>query len=387
MVLNEYDEWLMERALELAELASGLASPNPSVGCVLACGEDVLGEGAHVYDNFDHAEIVALKQAAVMGRGVRGATAYVTLEPCSHHGRTGPCADALVKAGIARCVVATVDPNPAVRGGGLAKLRAAGVEVVLAKPASLVAMRARWLNDAFAHFIQTRRPMVTLKAALSVDGRLAPPAKTRVAKEPFWLTGEAAREDVQVLRHTADAIVTGIGTVLADDPVMNDRSELERRRPLLRVVLDSELRTPLDSKLMASAGDDVLIVGAEKVSRAREMELRAFGADVVRLPWKDGRLDLRALLSELAARDVTGVLVEAGSAVNGSFLREDLVDKVVLYFAESELGVDALPFAEGFVSPYVLQQRLVQVTRVALPHGDAEDVRISGYLRDPWSGV
>ncbi|MES2391664.1 MAG: bifunctional diaminohydroxyphosphoribosylaminopyrimidine deaminase/5-amino-6-(5-phosphoribosylamino)uracil reductase RibD [Acidobacteriota bacterium] len=387
MGLVKNDLKWMERALELAELAKGMASPNPTVGCVVAKGNVVLGEGAHLYEKFDHAEIVALKQASLMDRDVLGATAYVTLEPCSHHGRTGPCADALIMAGIERCVVATVDPNPAVRGKGLEKLRAAGVEVVLLEAESDVAERARALNDPFARFIQVHRPLVTLKAAVSVDGMIAPPPSARKRRAPFWLSGEAAREDVQLLRHAADVIVSGVGTVLADDPLMTDRSGLDRRRPLLRVVLDSNLRTPLDSELMASAAEDLMIVTSTTASRARETELRTFGAEVLRLPAVDRRLDLPALLEEFAERDLTSVLVEAGSAVNGAFLREDLVDKVVLYYAEAELGLDAVPFAEGLPSPYVVQERLVRAQRSVLPHGEAEDVRISGYLRDPWIGI
>jgi diaminohydroxyphosphoribosylaminopyrimidine deaminase/5-amino-6-(5-phosphoribosylamino)uracil reductase len=387
MRLAEQDLKWMERALELAELVRGMASPNPTVGCVIARGDVVLGEGGHLYEKFDHAEIVALKQASLLGREVVGATAYVTLEPCSHHGRTGPCADALIAAGIERCVVATVDPNPAVRLRGLGKLRAAGVHVVLLEAETAMAQRARALNDAFARFIQAHRPLVTLKAAVSVDGMLAPAAGKRKRRAPFWLTGEAAREDVQLLRHAADVIVCGVGTVLADDPLMTDRSGLDRRRPLLRVVLDSELRTPLDSEMMASAAEDLMIVASTTASRARETELRTFGAEVLRLPAVDGRVDLKLLLEELAERDLTSVLAEAGSAVNGAFLREDLVDKVVLYFAEAELGLGAVPFAEGLPSPFVLQERLLRLQRSVLPHGEAEDVRISGYLREPWSDV
>jgi diaminohydroxyphosphoribosylaminopyrimidine deaminase/5-amino-6-(5-phosphoribosylamino)uracil reductase len=246
------DQRLLSRALELARSAVGLASPNPTVGCVLAHGERILGEGSHHFDARDHAEIAALKQAASLGHDVHGTTAYITLEPCAHHGRTGPCADALIAAKVSRCVVATVDPNPLVRGKGLAKLHSAGVEVDLADPASALAVEARRLNDAFAFSIQENRPFVTLKAALSVDGKLAPPHSARTAVAPHWITGEAARADAQQLRHANDAILTGIGTVLADNPSLTDRTGLPRRRRLLRVVLDSELRTPLDSKLVTA---------------------------------------------------------------------------------------------------------------------------------------
>jgi diaminohydroxyphosphoribosylaminopyrimidine deaminase/5-amino-6-(5-phosphoribosylamino)uracil reductase len=382
------DNERLERALELARAAAGLAAPNPAVGCVLVGADGrLLGEGAHVYAQRDHAEIVALKQAAALGNDVRGATAYVTLEPCSHQGRTGPCADALVAAGVARCVVATVDPNPLVRGSGLAKLRAGGVVVEVAEGA--IAWAARRLNDAFAAWIQRRRPFVTLKAAVSVDGMIAPPASARAEVAPHWITGSAARADAQALRFGAQAIVTGIGTVLADDPLLTDRTGLPRE-PLLRVVLDSALRIPLASKLVRSAKGDVLVVASWEASVEREAALRAAGVDVVRVGGEGGRLDLVEVLKMLGERGKISVLVEAGSAVNGAFLRADLVDRVVLYYAECELGLEALPFAAGFASPYAVQERLTSVERVGFVSDvmvGAEDVRVSGYLHDPWSRV
>jgi len=384
MCLLPTDERLLSRALDLAGQAIGLASPNPTVGCVIARNEVLIGEGAHHYDAFDHAEIVALKQAAAHGEPTLGATAYVTLEPCSHHGRTGPCADALVAAGIARCVVATVDPNPLVSGKGIARLRAAEVDVLIADPGSMFAQRARRLNDAFAFSIQHGRPLVTLKAALSVDGMLAPVPSLRSSIAPHWLTGEAARADVQQMRHAADAIVTGIGTVLADDPSLTDRTAMPRRRSLLRVILDSDLRTPLDAKLVASAANDVLIVCAPQAPPEREASLRACGVEIHRL---SNRLDASAVLAALHTRNIRSVLLEAGSAVNGSFLRANLVDKLALYYSESELGIHAIPFAQGFSSPYLLQQQLQHSERATFPHGSAEDIRIAGYLHDPWSGL
>jgi diaminohydroxyphosphoribosylaminopyrimidine deaminase/5-amino-6-(5-phosphoribosylamino)uracil reductase len=393
MPLTHHDERLLARALHLAREALGLASPNPTVGCVLAHGETILGEGAHHYDERDHAEIVALKQAASLGHNVHGATAYVTLEPCAHHGRTGPCADALAAAGISRCVVTTVDPNPLVRGQGLEKLHSAGVEIDLADPASEIAQSARRLNDAFAFSILNVRPFVTLKAALSVDGKLAPPDSARTALSvdgkpaPHWITGSASRADAQSLRHGNDAILTGIGTVLADNPSLTDRTGLARRRPLLRVVLDTELRTPLDSTLVTTAANDLLLVCATGAQAEREAALTARGAEVLRLPALEGRLDLAVLFAALSKRRILSVLVEAGSALNGSLLRADLVDALVLYYAEQELGLDGLPFAIGFTSPYDLQQSLTSVTRATFPHGEGEDVRIAGYLHDPWTEV
>jgi diaminohydroxyphosphoribosylaminopyrimidine deaminase/5-amino-6-(5-phosphoribosylamino)uracil reductase len=382
----------LERALALATEAAGFAAPNPAVGCVLTTADRcVLGEGAHRYAERDHAEIVALKQAATRGEAVRGAvhgaTAYVTLEPCSHTGRTGPCADALIAAGIARVVIATLDANPVVRGNGVAKLRQAGVDVCLA--AGEIAESARRLNDGFAMSITQQRPFVTLKAALSVDGRLAPPTHARSERAPVWLTGSAARTDVQQLRNAHTAILTGIGTVLADDPMLTDRTGLPRN-PLLRVVLDSTLQLPFTSNLVQSAQADLLVIAAEDASTEREAALRAAGADVVRVARQDGTLDLRAVVAVLHARGCISVLLEAGSALNGAFLRAGLVDRVVLYYSERELGVDALPFAKGLSSPYALELDLQRVERVAFESDitpGTQDVRVSGYLHDPWQGV
>ena len=385
MCILPQDRRFLSHALALATEAAAFASPNPTVGCVLTRDHDILGAGAHRYDARDHAEIVALKQAAAKGLSTRRATAYATLEPCSHHGRTGPCCDALIEAGIARCVVATVDPNPKVSGAGIARMVAAGIVVDVLSPHEELAQNARRLNDAFAFSIQRGRPFVTLKAALSVDGKLAPPPSRRSTVAPHWLTGEAARADVQQLRHESDAILTGIGTVLADDPLLTDRTGLPRRRNLLRVVLDSSLRTPLDSKLVQTAADGLLLVCQQNAPHDAETALRNAGAEVLRL--RDERVKLDRVLEVLAQRQILSVMVEAGAAVNGSFLSEGLVDKLVLYYSEAELGMEAMPFANGQASPYVLQQRLMHTTRQAFPHGDSEDIRIAGYMHDSWSNV
>ena len=389
------DRHFMLRALALARDTAALASPNPQVGCVLVRPSStpdpgpVLGEGAHRYANRDHAEIVALKQAAALGHSVLGATAYVTLEPCAHHGRTGPCAEALVRAGIARCVIATTDPNPLVSGGGVAILRNAGVDVALGPCQA----EARELNLAFAHSIQHRRPFVTLKAAISVDGFLSPPPHTRAVSAPHWLTGPLARAEVQQLRHNADAILTGIGTVLADDPALTDRTGLPRRRPLLRVILDPQLRTPLASQLVRWAREnrlpeaDLLLLCAEDprlASPERQRSLEAAAPNrlqILRVPaGPSGRLSLPPILELLAERQCLSLLLEAGSALNSAFLREDLVDHVALFFAPTELGAGAVPFASAGPSPYLLQQRLLQTTTREL----GPDVLVSGLLHDPW---
>ena len=392
MPLLRNDERFLYRALELATAAAAFASPNPAVGCVLTRGEDVLGEGAHRYDRRDHAEIAALGDAAARGQSAGGATAYVTLEPCSHHGRTGPCADALVAAGIARCVVATVDPNPVVSGSGLAKLQQAGVEVTVADPDSAVAIAARRLNDAFAFSVKHGRPFVTLKAAISSDGKLAPPPAMRTATAPHWLTGPAARADVQTLRHGSDAILTGIGTVLADDPELTDRTGLPRRRPLQRIVLDSELRTPLQSRLVRSAQNDLLLICTAEAAgpgfAERQAALRERGVEIVTLPASHEKADFFMLFGSLLhARDVRSVLVEAGPTLNGSLLRSNVVDRLILYKAPIFLGSEALPFATGEPDVISWEQQLSGVTRASFPHGAAADLRVTGYLHDPWQGV
>lgn len=368
----------MRRALDLARAGEGFASPNPTVGCVLVRAGAVLGEGAHRYDERDHAEIVALKDVATKAHEVSGATAYVTLEPCSHQGRTGPCADALIAAGVARVVVATVDPNPLVSGRGIARLRAAGVDVAV----GVCEPQARTLNDSFARWVQTGRPLVTLKAALSADGMLAPAAAVRVPGQTFWLTGSEARAEVQRMRHAADAVLTGIGTVLADDPLLTDRSGLARRRPLLRVVLDSGLRLPIDAKLVASAAHDLAVFCAEDASPDRAAALVDRGVEIVQVAAMGGRLDLVAVLQELGRRGVLGLLLECGSALNGAFLAAGLVDRVVLFYTPTELGLGAVPFAEGIGSPYRLEQDLNRLSRQEF----GVDVRVMGELHDVWPG-
>src|ERR1700760_5529 len=289
----------MQCALALAEQGVGLASPNPTVGCVLVRDGRIVGRGFHQYEYRDHAEVVALAQA---GEAARGATAYVTLEPCSHFGRTGPCSRALSNACVARVVVATSDPNPAVNGEGIAFLREAGIEVSV----GVMQAEARKLNDAFARFIRTRLPFVTLKAAVTLDGRIAP--REKAAGTPMWVTGDAARAEVQELRHGNDALLTGIGTVLADDPLLTDRSQRSRRRPLLRVVLDSQLKMPLKSRLLATAADDLLIV-TRSDDQARRRVLTERGARILQIDTQaEGGISLRALLARLGEQNITSVM-------------------------------------------------------------------------------
>ena len=392
MPFSDSDKVLMQRALEHARATLGLASPNPQVGCVIARDGEIVGEGAHRYDLRDHAEVVALRQA---GERARGATAYVTLEPCSHFGRTGPCANALRDSGVVRVVAATLDPNPRVAGGGMGILQHAGIVA----EHGLLEDEARAINDAFARFITSGMPLVTLKSALSVDGRLAPLPVHRPANAPFWLTGTAAREEVHSFRHANDAILTGIGTVLADDPLLTDRSGRPRRRRLLRVVLDTDCRIPLTSRLVESADEDLLILCAPNAPEAAKRALRQRGAEVQTVPLLHGarhgnaagRLDLTAALKLLGERDILSMLLEAGPGLNAAFLNAGLVDKAILFFAERELGDLSIPFADAANSPFALIERMERLDRCDFvgedPNGNRQiDACVRGVLRDPWKG-
>jgi diaminohydroxyphosphoribosylaminopyrimidine deaminase/5-amino-6-(5-phosphoribosylamino)uracil reductase len=360
------DEQHMRRALELAREGIGLASPNPCVGAVVLDSEGrFAGEGTHLYEGRKHAEVLALEQA---GERARGGTLYLTLEPCCHTGRTGPCSDAVIAAGVRRVVVAMVDPNPLVAGQGLAKLRAAGIEVVTGP----CEQDARRLIEAFACWIRTRRPLVTMKSAMTLDARIAPRRGDESADR--WITNEAARAHVQELRHAADAIMVGVGTVVSDDPLLTDRSGRPRRRPLLRAVLDSRLRIPLESRLVESAKDDLVIFcTAHESWRRKELEKRG-----IRVEQTEGlgRPDLKEVMERLGQANITSLTIEGGSMVNGAALEAGVVDKLFLYYAPKMLGDGALPFVTG---TYLT----VQAKNVTL-HRFGEDFAVEGYLRDPY---
>ncbi len=297
-------------------------SPNPRVGCVIVNNGMVVGEGWHARAGQAHAEIHALQQA---GDRARSATAYVTLEPCSHHGRTPPCADALIAAGVARVVAAMRDPNPKVAGSGLARLQTTGIDTA----SGLMETQARELNPGFIARMEKQRPWVRSKIAASLDGGTA--LENGVSQ---WITGAAARHDVQHWRARACAVLTGIGTVLADDPQMNVR-DFETGRMPLRVVLDSQLRLPPDARILQDGG--VLIV-CRNDSVPQADILRQAGAEILALPGGDGLTDLPALLAVLAQREINELHVEAGSGVNGAMLRAGLIDELLLYLAPTLLG-------------------------------------------------
>jgi diaminohydroxyphosphoribosylaminopyrimidine deaminase/5-amino-6-(5-phosphoribosylamino)uracil reductase len=305
-----------------------LSDPNPRVGCVIVGADGrTLGEGHTQEAGGPHAEVMALRDASARGQDVRGATAFITLEPCSHHGRTPPCADALVAAGIARAVVAVEDPNPRVAGQGVARLRAAGIAVEWGDEA--VAEAARELNIGFFSRMARGRPWVRMKIAASLDGRTALPDGTSQ-----WITGEAARSDGHAWRRRAGAVLTGVGTVLEDDPRLDVRLVPTALQPL-RVIVDSRLQTPPGARILQPPGS-VLIYGAQESVAARG--LRGVGAQIALHPGAGGKVDLTAALADLAEREVNEVHVEAGHKLNGSLLREGLVDELLVYLAPKLLG-------------------------------------------------
>lgn len=324
------DEFYMRRALELARLTVGQTRPNPSVGCILVGDGRVVGTGTHLQAGGPHAEAFAVRQA---GDRARGATAYVTLEPCAHHGRTPPCADLLIEAGVARIVVATADENPLVAGKGIDRLRKAGIAVEV----GLLAEEARRINEAFFLFHRERRPRVTLKAAVSLDGRIA----THTG-ESRWISGPESRTDAHLLRHGTDAILVGIGTVLADDPELTARLPNGSVQPL-RVVLDSRLRTPPASKVVNGAAPTVIFT-TQSADPAATAALEASGAEVVYL---GERISVAAVLDRLAARNIQSLLVEGGATIHGAFLDAGLFDEIVLYVAPRLIGGIDAPCAFG----------------------------------------
>ena len=363
----------MRRALELARRGIGVTSPNPAVGCViLDRAGQVVGEGWHEYDLLDHAEIVALREAtAHAGDRVHGGTAYVTLEPCNITGRTPPCTDALIKSGLGRVVAATIDPNPAVAGHGLEALRAAGIEVTVGPCQT----EARRLNEGFARWIQHQRPFVLMKVAMTLDARIAPPPAQQTPHAPYWITSELACAAVQPLRWAADATMVGVDTVLADDPWMTDRSGLRRRRPLLRIVLDSALRMPLDCKLVSTAQKDVVIFTvSHDEARIRELESRGVRVEV--FPSDAGRVPLDKVLSKLGEEGILTLLLETGTRLNTAFLAAGLVDRLHLFISPQIMGSDAVPAFKGL--PSFVHMTEVEVER----YGD--DLGLSSLLLDPW---
>lgn len=403
MAFTKKDAGFMRQALDLARRGTSLTSPGARVGAVIVDSAGaVVGSGSYIYDGVKHAEVLALEQA---GAKARGSTIYLNLEPHCHQGRTPPCTDALIAAGIQRVVASMADPNPKVAGKGFAQLRAAGIQV----ETGLLESEALRLNEAFARYILTRRPLITLKSGMTLDGKIAPPPGDSVNPSALgatgatggWITSVEARTHVQELRHESDAIMVGVGTIIADDPLLTDRTGRPRRRPLMRAVLDSRLRLPLDSRLVKTVKDDVLVFcsfAEEKKKRA--LEERGIRVEQVPLAChpitqraralgtpgsSDGRPDLKVVAARLGQMEITSLLIEGGALVNWAALAAGVVDKVFLYYAPKILaGSGSVPFAggEGF-------QRLneaAQVKDVTL-HRFGEDFAVEGYLRDPYTGT
>jgi diaminohydroxyphosphoribosylaminopyrimidine deaminase/5-amino-6-(5-phosphoribosylamino)uracil reductase len=380
------DEQYMRQALELARRGTALASPGARVGAVVVDKEgSVAGRGFYIFDGVKHAEALALEQA---GEKARGGTLYLTLEPHCHQGRTPPCTDAIIAAGIKRVVAAMADPNPKVAGKGFEQLRAAKIMV----QTGLFEVEARKINEAFAKYILTRRPLVTLKSGMTLDGKIAPPPGESLNPSALgtsgatagWITSEEARAHVQELRHESDAIMVGVGTIIADDPLLTDRTALPRRRPLLRVVLDSRLRVPLESRLVKTAKDDVLVLCSfAEEKKKRELEQRGVRVEQVQLGSNDGRPDLNRVAERLGEMEITSLLIEGGALVNWAALAAGVVDKIFLYYAPKILaGAGSVPFVggEGF-------RRLTEAAQVKdiTLHRFGEDFAVEGYLHDPYA--
>ena len=381
----------MREALELSRGGTALTSPGARVGAVVVDSQgNAAGSGFYTFDGVKHAEILALEQA---GAKARGGTLYLNLEPHCYQSRTPPCTDAIIAAGIRRVVAAMADPNPKVAGQGFAQLRAAGLEV----ETGLLEVEARRLNEGFAKYVLTQAPLVTLKSGMTLDGKIAPPPGDSVNPSALgatgatggWITSEQARAHVQELRHESDAIMVGVGTIIADDPLLTDRTGRERRRPLLRVVLDSRLRCPLDSRLVKTAKDDVLIFcsfAEEKKKRALEER----GIRVEQVPLNtgdgganDGRPDLKKIAQRLGELELTSLLIEGGALVNWAALAAGIVDKVFLYYAPKILaGSGSVPFAGGH--GFRRLDEAAQVKNMSL-HRFGEDFAVEGYLRDPYA--
>lgn len=329
MAFNEFDRRCMARALELAALGMSTTDPNPRVGSVITRGSKVVGEGWHERAGHAHAEVIALVMA---GDATRGATVYVTLEPCAHSGRTPPCADALVKAGVGRVVCAMVDPNPSVSGTGIERLKAAGITV----ESGLMEAEARALNPGFIRRMERGVPWVRVKLGASIDGRTA-----LANGASRWITSEEARADVQNWRARSSVVLTGSGTVLKDNPRLDVRAaEAKEVRQPLRVILDTELRTPPKARILDAPGRTLIFTGPSN-SGQRGAEFETRGVPIETMPRGKEGLDLRAVLNRLAEMEANEIWVECGPRLAGSFLREGLADELVFYFAPSVLGSSA----------------------------------------------
>ncbi|WP_425061027.1 Riboflavin biosynthesis protein RibD [Sporomusa carbonis] len=360
------DEYYMHQALTIAKYAAGRTSPNPLVGAVIVKNGRIVGQGWHRQAGTPHAEIHALAQA---GDLAKGATLYVTLEPCSHYGRTGPCADALIQAGIKKVVVAMTDPNPLVAGRGVARLRTAGLEVV----ENILAAEAAKLNEVFIKWIATGMPFGILKTAMSLDGKIA--ARTGHSK---WITSQASRTYVHQLRDTCDGILTGIGTVLADNPELTSRLPDSNGQNPIRIIVDSMARTPLTAKVLTDGQAPTIIAVTRDAPPERVTALRNAGAEVLEIDKTADGVNLRHLFKILGERRITSILIEGGAAINASALAANLVDKVYCFIAPKIIGGKTAPGpVAGVGIPTIDQATLLE--DITAEQIDA-DILISGYI-------
>jgi len=364
----EADQIWMRRALDLAARARGRTSPNPMVGAVLVKDGQLIGEGFHAYAGSDHAEVAALRDA---GPAARGATLYVSLEPCSHYGRTPPCVEQILQAGIRRVVAACEDPNPAVSGKGIAALRAAGLSVDV----GVLAEEAERLNEAFFTHVRTGRPFVTLKVAASLDGKIA----TRTG-ESRWITGESARRRVHQLRNEMDAVLVGIGTVLRDDPLLTTRLEIADQRDPIRVVVDNLARLPLRAKAVNRASTAPTILAVSQMAPRTKLEaLEREGVQVIVVESSPRRVSLERLIEALGKRGILSVMIEGGAEINASALREGVVDKVLVFLAPILIGGKSTPTAVGGDGIESLTQA-VRLRDVRIERFDG-DILVEGYIQ------
>ncbi|TYO97393.1 diaminohydroxyphosphoribosylaminopyrimidine deaminase [Desulfallas thermosapovorans DSM 6562] len=365
--LNAGDQHYMQLALELAARAMGRTNPNPMVGAVVVKDGRVVGRGYHARAGTPHAEIHALREA---GELAAGSVLYVTLEPCCHHGRTGPCTDAIIKARVGRVVLAMTDPNPLVAGRGAQRLQEAGIQVTC----GVLEEDARRLNEVFIKYITTRLPFVALKTAMSLDGKIA-----TTSGESQWITGQPAREYVHRLRNIYDAILVGVGTVMADDPSLTTRLPEGGGKDPVRIVLDSKARTPVTARVITQASPaPTIIVTAPNAPVENLFRLKEAGARVIEIPGGEGGIDLAALLKELGRREITSLLVEGGAGVNGSFIAGNLVDKVYWFVAPKLIGGAGAPGPVG--GPGIAALRDAISLKDIKLNRYGEDICIEGYV-------